>query len=272
MRNAHRGTGGEVEGGRGRGHQQREHQEAAGDLAGTGRGDAEHQQEQPGDESGRDAVDGGGIGVDRGPQQWPPDRGQHDQARQCGDEQHVKLLGADPGDGAEQQAGQPGQESVIEADEQEPGRQCEGLNRADPGGLLTEAAQPARLGRRGQQRDRRRGADAGREVAVAGGHAEPGRGGGAGETDDGQGVPGEAFLAQHHHPADNTGENGDDGAGAQRGDHERVGPHLLHIGDQIPGQLRIHPRAPSTCMAGTSGWPTTNRRPARSWSTSIGMP
>ena len=100
----------------------------------------------------RDPRARGHVGVDRGEQQRPGEHGQREQADDAGEQQDEHLLVGDPGDGAEQQTVQPGQESLVEADEQEPARQRETLHRADHRGLLAVAA------RRPVARARRRAA------------------------------------------------------------------------------------------------------------------
>src|SRR5262249_2741134 len=73
----------------------------------------------------------------------------------------------------------------------------------------------------------------------------------------------------------------DDGAGPEGVEHERKRPHLLDVGDQVPGELPGHGRPPGSvrrlvcrplCHADVSGWPTTISRPSPVVSTSTGVP
>ena len=137
-------AGGQPGRGGGRGDEQREDQQAAGDLAGAGRGDAEQHQErrrqQPDRHArGRAATSGSMLANSSG----RPSTSQHEQAAAAGDEQGEDLVVGDAGDGAEQQVVQPGQETLVEADEQEPAGQREGLHGADDRRLLAVAAEPA---------------------------------------------------------------------------------------------------------------------------------
>src|SRR5262249_32722427 len=87
-----------------------------------------------------------------------------------------------------------------------------------------------------------------------------------------QGVPGEAFPAQHHHPPDSPTDDGYDRSRLERRHHERVRQHLLDVGDRVPAGPRIHRWSSTECPAGTSGCPTTNNLPERSRSPSMGIP
>jgi hypothetical protein len=100
-------VGGDAGRGRGRGHEQGEHQQRAGDLAGAGGRDREQQQKPDAQGVHRHPARGGDRRVNAGEDQRPTQDGQRRQAPGAGAEQDQHLAIGNAGDGAEQQVVQP---------------------------------------------------------------------------------------------------------------------------------------------------------------------
>ena len=109
----------------------------------------------------------------------PPGQGDH-------------LAVGDPEEGAEQQAGEAVEEAAVEADEQDPAGQGEGLDGPDHRRLL--GCGPAPPADRGTMAITSGGGDAPGEVAGGDADPEPDGAGGAREGHHGQGVAGEALA------------------------------------------------------------------------------
>ena len=224
--------GGDQLRGRGGCDQQREHEQRAGDLRRRRDGQPEREHERERDAADRDAAGARDWLVDRGEQQRPADDREEPQCQDADDREREHLPAGDSEEVAEQQVLIAGEDALVEAEEQEPARQPERLDRAGHGGLL--AAVPSRAG--GAHADHQRAGAAEGVVADGGGQPEQQRERRAGERHHRQRVPGERLAAQHHEPADHAGHDRDDRPGLERVDHERVGGQLPEIRDQIDRQ------------------------------------
>ena len=183
------------------------------------------------------------LGVDRLEQQRSCAHGDKRKRDDGDDEQREDLAAADAQERPEQQRLGPAEHRVVERQEQVSRGQPDHLNRRDGRRLGAVAALRARRSARPPHEQRR--AAAGQVVAEPRG--QPGERGArrAGERHHRQRVAGEGLPAQHHVPADDRGQHGDDRARLERVDHERIGEQLTHIGDRVQRELRTHlrPRA-----------------------------
>ena len=150
-------AGGDQLRGRGGCDEQREHEQRAGDLRRRRDGQPEREHERERDPADRDAAGARDWLVDRREQQRPADDREEPQCHDADDREREYLPAGDSEEVAEQQVLIAGEDALVEAEEQEPARQPERLDRAGDRGFLAAVPSSAGGGRgRSPVRRRRR--------------------------------------------------------------------------------------------------------------------
>ena len=203
------GAGTEALGRRRRRDGQAEDQQRADDLRRLGHRDGEDEEEDDAEQARGHAAGPGDVGVDRGEEQWPPDRGQDDGHHHGDDAEEEDLARADAEDVAEEDVQRLAGVAVVVAEQEdaepEPGRQDHADGRVAFGGTLPEQADQAGHNERADER-------AGERVV---GDEQPGHRTGEGEL--ARAVDGEGHGAGDDERADEAAADGD-----EEGRFERV--------------------------------------------------